>query len=227
MKLIFILLINLTTVVTFSQGVVQNIVRDEYQAFNIGLPDGTLIKRTTFNEEGSTTLPANNCITTLKTKNGRVYNHVNGRIDLLTNHYIFTVNGQDLMFVLPVQQINFDSCYDSILSGAIFKNGYPSINKQDSGTLYQVLSEGKGSLLKYYAIQWHDDKPFNTNNTTRIYKTIEHYYLYMDRQMFRLEKNKKNLAKLLAIPEDYISKQNLNLKKEEDAIKLVRFYNSL
>ncbi|HUS00855.1 MAG TPA: hypothetical protein VMY77_03970 [Chitinophagaceae bacterium] len=109
-KLIFIFLINLPTVALFSQGVVQNISRDQNQVFNIGLPDGTIIKRTTFNEEGFTTLPVNNCLATFKTKDGKIYNHVSGRIDLLTNRFIFTINDQDLMFVLPVQQIVFDSC---------------------------------------------------------------------------------------------------------------------
>src|SRR6187431_560045 len=98
MKAIFTLLITLLTLASFSQGVVQNIVRDPNQAFNIGLPDGTIIKRTTFNEEGFTTLPVNNCTATLKTKQGKVYNHVNGRIDLLTNRYIFRLNDQELMF---------------------------------------------------------------------------------------------------------------------------------
>jgi hypothetical protein len=211
--------------VSFSQGVVQSIVRDQNQAFNIGLPDGTLIKRTTFNEEGFTTLPANNCLATLKTNEGKIYDHVNGRIDLLLNRFIFTINGQDLMFVLPIQQITFDSCYNTALERALFKTGYPPVNMQNGKNFYQVLSEGKASLLKYYEIQWHDDKPFNTNNTTRIYKTIEKYYLYLNGQMFMLQKNKKNLEKLLPATTDYVRKEKLDVRKEEDAIKLVAYYN--
>ncbi|MDB5231796.1 MAG: hypothetical protein JWN76_2601 [Chitinophagaceae bacterium] len=226
-KLIFTFLINLLALSSFSQGVAQTITRDQNQPFNLGLLDGTVIKRTAFTEEGSTSLPVNNCIVIIKTANGKVYDHVNGRIDLLTNRLIFTINGQDLIFVSPIQQIFFDSCYDAALSGAIFKSGYPSINKQNSGSLYQVLTDGKATLLKYYSVQWHDDKPFNTNNTTRIYKTTEQYYLYLNGQMFILEKNKRNLSKLLSIPADYISKQKLNLKKEENVIKLVAYYNLL
>lgn len=223
-KLILILLINVLNLSSYSQYIVNKVNEDFY----LREQDGTFVlKKTTFTEEGATTIPINNCKAVLKTTNGKVYNPVNGRIDLLTSQFIYTINGQDLICVLPIQQIIFDSCNGAKLNGAIFRNGYPSISTQDQKSFYQILTEGRGTLLKYYGIQWQDDKPYNTTNVTRVYKTIEQYYLYLNGQMFKLEKNKKNLAGLLAIPADYLSNQKINLKKEEDVIKLIEYYNHL
>ncbi|MCW3109587.1 MAG: hypothetical protein JWQ09_4093 [Segetibacter sp.] len=189
--------------------------------------DGSLIqKTTTFIEEGSSSLPQKNCLVVLKTRDGKAYNNVNGRIDLQTGGFIFTVKEQDFICALQVDQITFDSC-DAALSGAIFKTGYPPVDKQNDKSLYQVLSQGKATLLKHYAVTWQDITLFNTTNTTRVYKQMEQYYLYLNGKMFRLEKNKDNLPGLLGSSKDYISKNKLNLKKEEDAAKLIDYYNSL
>ena len=222
-KTLFVFQIILLSFSSFSQHIEIKVNEDFY----LRDKNGTFVqRRTSFNEEGFTTLPDRNCLVLLKAKDGKVYKHVYGRIDLLMNKFIYTVNEQDLISAMPIEQIVFDSC-DTLLSGTIFKTGYPPINKQNDSSFYQVLSEGKATLLKYYAIKWHDEKPYNTSNTTRVYTRSDQYYLYLNGQMFRLERNKGNLTKLLSIPANQISKQKLKLKKDQDAIKLVAYYNSL
>lgn len=222
-RTLFVFLIILFSFSSFSQY----IETKKNEDFYLKEQDGTFVqRRTSFTEEGPTTLPEKNCLVFFKTKDGKIYNRVRGRIDLLTNGFIYTLKEQDFMCTMPIEQIVFDSC-DATLNGATFKNGYPPINKQNNKSFYQLLSEGKATLLKYHAIQWFDDKPYNTTNITRIYTRLEQYYLYLNGQMFKLEKNKRNLPKLLDIPANHISEQKLNLKKEEDAIKLVAYYNSL
>jgi hypothetical protein len=189
--------------------------------------DGSLIQKVTMLiEEGSTSIPEKNCEIVLKARNGKVYKKVNGRIDLKTGGLIFAANEQELMFALPIEKIIFDSC-DAAVAGAVFKTGYPSTDKNNDKSLYQVLSEGKATLLKHHTLNWQDIIPFNTTNTTRIYTQVQQYYLYFTGKMFKLEKNKDKLVQLLPASNDYIIKNKLNLKKEEDAIKLVDYYNSL
>jgi len=189
--------------------------------------DGSLIqKTTTFIEEGSNSLPEKNCVVVLKTRDGKVYNNVKGRIDLQTEGFIYLAKEQELMCALPIEQIVFDSC-DSALEGAIFKTGYPPIDKQNDKSLYRVLSQGKATLLKHYAVKWQDITPFYNTNTTRIYTQMQQYYLFLNGKIFSLKKNKDNLRQLLDSPKEYITKNKLNLKEEEDAIKLVAYYNSL
>jgi hypothetical protein len=189
--------------------------------------DGSLVQKlTSFTEEGSSSLPEKNCLVVLKTKNGKVYNKVNGRIDLPNEGFIFSVNQQEFMCSLALDEIVFDSC-DATLSGAVFKTGYPSIDKQNEKSFYQILSQGKATLLKHYAVKWQDLIPFNNTNTTRKYTQVQQYYLFLNGKMTRLEKNKDNLPALLGSLKEYIVRNNLNLKKDEDAAEVVDYYNSL
>lgn len=189
--------------------------------------NGSLIEKTTaFVEEGASSVPENNCVAALKTRDGKVYNNVDGRIDLKTDGFIYTFNQQDFRCLLPIEQITFDSC-DAAWSGAIFKTGYPSIDKQNERSPYQVLLQGKATLLKHYALKWQDLTPFNSTNTTRVYTRSEQYYLYLDGKMAKLEKNRDNLASLLDGSAGYISKNKLNPKKDDDLINVVAYYNSL
>lgn len=191
------------------------------------MADRTFVqKTTTFIEEGSKSLPEKNCAVILNTKDGKRYNKVNGHIDLQTGVFIFVVEEHEYECLVPIERIIFDSC-NSTLDGAICKTGYPPIDKQNEKSLYHVLSEGNASLLKYYAVRWQDLIPFNSTNTTRVYSQIQQYYLYLNGKMLRLEKNKDNLRSLLGPAKEYIFINNLNLKKEEDAIKLLAYYNSL
>ncbi|MDQ6812243.1 MAG: hypothetical protein M3040_00665 [Bacteroidota bacterium] len=221
--LFFLIFAFLMTSSSFAQFIVTLKNEDGY----LKNADGSLVqKTTTFVEEGSKSLPERNCATILKTTDGKVYKNVKGHIDLETEKFVFLVNEQEFNCTLPIDQIVFDSC-DAVSKPALFKTGYPAIDKQNEKSLYLVLSQGKATLLKHYVVTWQDITPFNTTNTTRTYKQMEQYYLFLNGKMVRLEKNKDNLRELLEIQRDYISLNKLNLKKDEDATKFVDYYNSL
>jgi hypothetical protein len=220
-KISFLILIILLSL----SSVAQAIVVKKNEDFLLSYDDGSLvIKKTSYNEEGTTSVPERNCKVTVKANDGKVYSPLYGRIDLLTGKFIFTINGQDLICAVPVQQIVFDSCYTA-LNSVVFKNGYPPIDKQNDKNFYQLLSEGKATLLKHYELKWQDVIPYTSTNTTRIYTQTVKYYLYSNNRMDKLGKNNKNLTRLLAITPGYLKK--LDLKKEDDMIKLLAYYNSL
>ncbi|MEO5782437.1 MAG: hypothetical protein ABIQ07_04150, partial [Ginsengibacter sp.] len=117
-KAFFLIFIIFIHIYSFAQSIVTKVNED----FLLSYDDGSLvIKNTNFTEEGATSIPERNCSVTLKAKDGKVYNPVYGRIDLITGKLIFTVNGQDLICAVPVEQIIFDSC-NTALNGAVFKN---------------------------------------------------------------------------------------------------------
>lgn len=171
-------------------------------------------------------VPQTNCTAVLKTRDGKVYKPVSGRIDLTSGKFIYTIDQQDFLCTAPILQVVFDSC-DKEFEGAIFETGYPAVDKQNNSDFYKVLVDGKATLLKYYAAEQTDDKlSYNSAGSTPLYKYVEYYYLYMDWQMFRLGRNNKKLTRFLSISPDYIAKKKLNLKNEPDIIKLVKYYNS-
>jgi hypothetical protein len=188
--------------------------------------DGTEIAKSTLNEEGSKSLPEKNCLFALKTRDGKVYSKVRGRIDLQLESFIFSLDEQEFRCALPLVEIIVDSC-DSTLSGSVFRTGFPAIDKQHEKSLYQVLSKGKATLLKHYAISWQDLTPYNSAKTTRVYSQLQEYYLFLNGKMISIDKNKKDLANLSGTTKTYISRNKLNLKKEKDLLKLVTYYNSL
>lgn len=222
-KLFFIIFIFFLRISLFAQ----TIVVKKNEDFLLSYDDGSLvIKNTGFTEEGYTSIPEKNCKVALKGKDGKMYNHVYGRIDLLTGKFIYTINAKDFICTVPLEQIKFDSC-NTVLNGAVFKTGFPSVDHQTEKTFYQLLADGKAIFLKYYQINWHDEMPYNSTNITRIYKQSVKYYLYIHNRMYKVEKNYRNLPKMLAIPDGYLSKNKFKLIKEGDAIQLIAYYNSL
>jgi len=175
MKKIFLLLF-LVSFQYFSEA--QALVTKVNEDFYLQYDDGKLVtKVTTFDEEGITTIPQNNCKASLAVAAGGIYKDVYGRIDMVSGNFIFTLNGKDMYCALPLKQIVFDSC-SSALSGAVFKNGYPPVAEQTGKSFYQVLGEGKATLLKYYELKWRDEIPYNSTNTIRHYNQSVQYYLY-------------------------------------------------
>ena len=188
--------------------------------------DGTEIEKSKFNEEGSKSLPETSCLFALKTRDGKVYNKVRGRIDLQLESFIFSLDNQEFKCILPLVEIIVDSC-NSTLSGSVFRTGFPAIDKQKENSIYQVLSKGKAILLKHYSISWQDLTPYNSANTTRVYSQLQQYYLFFNGKMFSLDKNKKDIVNISSTTKSFISRNKLNLKKEEDLVKFITYYNSL
>jgi hypothetical protein len=208
---------------SYAQFLVTKVNEDFYLQYD----NGALVNKvTSFTEEGSATIPATNCKVVFKTTDAKLYKNVYGRLDLLSQKLIFSLNGKELLCTLPIAEIIIDSC-NSLLNGAVFKNGYPPIDKQTAENFYQVLNQGKATLLKYYQIQWRDEVPYNSTNTTRVYDQSVHYYLYLNNRMHKLDKNNKNLPALLGKTVAQLSLKKLDLKKEQDMVELIRYYNNL
>jgi hypothetical protein len=146
----------------------------------------------------------------------------------MTNEFLYTLNEKEFICTLPVEQIDFDGCENDVTS-ARFKSGFPAIDNETQNSFYQVLAEGKASLLKKYSITWRDDKPYNSGTTTRIFTAREILYLNINGSMFKLDKNNSNLATILSskMVNAYLAKEKRNLKKDDEVIRLIEYYNSL
>ncbi|MDB5232284.1 MAG: hypothetical protein JWN76_3089 [Chitinophagaceae bacterium] len=173
-------------------------------------------------------LPEFICTASLKTTDGAVFKSVNGHIDLISNNFIITTKEEDYVCTLPVLQIVFDSC-DAKLQGAVFESGYPAIYQQTSKSFYRVLAAGKATLLKYYSFTPPDANKGGYAIVSGNNPLIEEYYLYTDWHMYKLDKSKSKLTEIFTSPavKEYMTTQKLKLRNEEDAIKLVAYYNSL
>jgi len=82
-----------------------------------------------------------------------------------------------------------------LLSGGLrFQNGFPSVDEQGANNFYQVLAEGKITLLlsirKIIAIE----KDGLTGETKKEYRTYQDYYVYDGKAMQRVKKDRALVA---------------------------------
>ena len=167
-------------------------------------------------------LPANIVLAT-----GQRYENVLIKINLLSNEVIYkTPEGKELAVLPAIKQVELNQ------NGKIvfFEYGFPVFEKQNQKTIYQVLSKGKVSLIKYFFIQVTEAKPYSSATMLRTIEQFPRLFLYD--QSMSLKKAPKSNEDLLNLYEadakkifSILQKNNLKIKKEEDFIKCISKLN--
>jgi hypothetical protein len=166
-------------------------------------------------------------------KDGRVYNDVKARINLLEHEVNFIAsNGQEgFLGKGMASEIAYVENNASVQESKVFQCGFPSIDNQNRISFYQILLNGKASLLKsvYKAIQERNNDM--SGERFKEFATYENMYLLKDGTMTRIKKDKSSLLVLFQDKKEAIAKymddQKLNLKNEAHLKALVQYYNTL
>jgi hypothetical protein len=166
-------------------------------------------------------------------KDGRVYNDVKARINLLEHEVNFIAsNGQEgFLGKGMASEITYQDNSGSNLEAKVFQCGFPPIDNQNRISFYQILLNGKTSLLKsvYKSIQERNNDM--SGERYKEFATYENMYLLKEGTMVRIKKDKSNLVALLQDKKEAIAKymddQKLNLKNEAHLKALVQYYNTL
>ena len=166
-------------------------------------------------------------------KDGRVYNDVKTRINLLEQEVNFIAsNGQEgFLGKGMASEIAYIDDKEGIENVKVFQCGFPPIDNQNRISLYQILLNGKTSLLKsvYKSIQERNNDI--SGERFKEFTTYENMYLLKDGTMVRIKKDKSNLLDLLQDKNQsikkYIDDQKLNLKNEVHLIDIVKYFNTL
>lgn len=166
-------------------------------------------------------------------KDGRVYNDVKTRINLLEHEVNFIAsNGQEGFLGKGIaSEIAFIDANEATQDIKVFQCGFPSIDNQNRISFYQILLNGKTSLLKsvYKSIQERNNDL--SGERFKEFTTYENMYFLKEGTMVRIKKDKSNLITLLQDKKEaitkYIDDKKLNLKNEAHLIALVKYYNTL
>jgi hypothetical protein len=158
---------------------------------------------------------------------GQRYENIQVKINLLSNEVIFKAdNGKELAILPAIQSIVLKKNELSIL----FEYGYPVFEKQNSKTIYQVLTKGEISLLKYYFVQVTEAKPYSSATMLR---TIEKFpKLFVYNKNIGLQKSPKSTEEIgtifkteAGILNTILQNNKLKVKKEEEFLKCIEIYN--
>lgn len=166
-------------------------------------------------------------------KDGRVYNDVKTRINLLEQEVNFIAsNGQEgFLGKGMASEIAYIDTKVETQDVKVFQCGFPPIDNQNSISFYQILFNGKTSLLKsvYKTIQERNNEM--SGERFKEFATYENMYLLKDGTMVRIKKDKSSIITLLKDQNQalkkFIEDQKLNLKNEAHLIDLVKYYNTL
>jgi hypothetical protein len=170
---------------------------------------------------------------TIKLASGLEFNNVIARLDLYKQIIQIKQNGDTVKTVLPgnISEIIFYDTVQSLPCEYKFQTGYPEINNLNRNNFYQVLSDGKVTLLKSSIKKINKTKNEMSGEISSQFDMYEDHYLYVKYEMKRVKKDKEYLLNLLAGNrkelETYITVQKLNLKSMDSIKKLIDYYNSL
>lgn len=164
-------------------------------------------------------------------KDGRVYNDVKTRINLLEQEVNFIASNGQEGYLGKGMASEIAYVENNASQTKIFQCGFPPIDNQNRISFYQILFNGKTSLLKsvYKSIQERNNDM--SGERFKEFATYENIYLLKAGTMSRIKKDKSSLLALFQDKKEAISKymedQKLNLKNEAHLIELVKYYNTL
>lgn len=159
---------------------------------------------------------------TLKTGKNVAYNAL--RYNLISGNLEFNYTGKAYDVINSMKEFSLGSMK--------FRNGFPSIEKQDSETYYQILFDGKQKLLCHRIANVFISQDYNSATKTKKLDINETYYLKKeDGKLYEVKKNPKFLLMMLddktKQTEEYCKRENIKLKSWEDAVKVLEYADGL
>lgn len=169
----------------------------------------------------------------IKLSTGESFNNVWARLDIYKQMAQIKVNGDTAKYILPgnVSEITFYDSLKSVPEVYKFHAGYPGVDNLSKNNFYQVLSDGKVTLLKSSVKRINKSKNDMTGEIRSQFDLYEDHYLYVKYEMKRLKKDKEYILDLLSDKrkelEQYIGTQKINFKSIESIKKIIDYYNSI
>jgi len=168
----------------------------------------------------------------IKLVSGDSFNNVIARLDICKQVIQIKLKGDTVKTVLPgnIAEITFYDTVGSAIHSYKFQSGYPEVDNLKRNTYYQVISDGKITMLKSSIKKINKAKNEMSGEVISQFDTYEDYYLYVKYEMKRIKKDKEYLLNLLADKrkelESYIEVQKINFRSIESIKKLIDYYNS-
>lgn len=161
----------------------------------------------------------------------KIYNNLNLMYDIKDDRPIFkTDEGKVQAFAAPVKEFILYADGDK-KSASRFRNGFPTVDGNDTKSFYEVLSEGALTLLKKYQIKTVEERPMGSIYAVKQNKKVANYYLLYKEKMIPFKRDKKQFLSILELADSrnitgYINSKKPNFRDDEELKTLVNYFNS-
>lgn len=159
---------------------------------------------------------------------GRSTDQFKLKFDCLQNKLLLQFNGTAFSTESKVKEFVIRiGKQDSML----FRNGFPSLNKETESTYYQVLLEANSILLCLHQKEVVNEGQLVAKTIYRRINDVPKYVLYYKGQMIELKGDKTTVSDSFPGHKEalqkYISEQGLKFRDVTDYIQLLKYFNSL
>lgn len=166
---------------------------------------------------------------TITVTDGRKFENVKVKYNVYIDEFFFLgQNGLSMAFITQVKEFVVKL---PNLSTAIYRNGYLPTGTFTNKSFYQVLADGKMELLKKTTKNIMETKQYNSSIVQKTFVDDSKYYVAINHQPVVLSTDKKKFypqfeGKEKEI-ESFVNQNKINLKKQDDLIAVVNYYNGL
>ncbi len=163
--------------------------------------------------------------------NGNQVKHVKMKLNIENNelNYLDSANRTIVLKRGIVREILFFIPNIKSTDTLILRNGFPSVDKVDSNTYYQVLARGAMTLLKLSRKSIAVQKNDLSGEISKEFINSTEYYIYYNNEIKMLKRNKQFFVDLMKnkrdFIEDNIEDKNINFKNIESLQRLVNLFN--
>ena len=166
----------------------------------------------------------------VRLKSNGTFKNLEVKYDLVEDQLLFRNNKTDQPMEFIDQVLEFKLVTDDGIS-SLFMKGFKAIDNNTTNSFYQVLCDGGIQLLKRKIKKVIEDRAYSSAVTVKTFNEVESYYIAKANTPIKIKKDKKQILSVLADHaaelENYIQQNKLNVKVDEDLIKLIAYYNTL
>jgi len=173
----------------------------------------------------------------IKLADGKLYKGVKLKYDQVLDEVFFLGQNDAVMaFKSPVLEFKMATVsVDGLFNETYFVNGFVPIDGATEKSYYQKLvyeNNSRIQLIKRTIKKIYESRVYNSAVTDKTVEPIVYYYLSDGKAVLkRIKLDRKSIIAGIGNKQDELERfaetNKLNLKKEEDVIKLLIYYNSI
>ena len=167
----------------------------------------------------------------IRFSSGRVTDQFKIKFDCITNRLMLLFKGSSFASESKVKEFVLYIKSGAEKDSMIFRKGFPLTKKANEETFYQILAEGKTSLLCLHIKQITEEQQIASKVIYRRIRDEQEYYLLKDGTMTLLPSDKSSIIEMLNDQSDkiqqFINVQQIKFRNAKDFRKLIVYYNSL